>query len=99
MQIIETATFLLHALIASLWCCGVYKSTDDGMIMQYPAYRIRKVIGSYWSKPLFDCTLCMSSVHGITAFVILNKGISFWVIPFGVCVCGLNWLITSIADR
>ncbi len=91
--------FLLALLITSFWCIGVYKIFEEGMIFGWLARAINKNIPPLFTKPVYNCCVCMGSLHGLIAFNIFFGLFSLAVIPFMICLAGLNWLLASIAER
>jgi len=103
--------FLTNIILTSLLCLGVYKAFDEGMVFGGVAKWIRGPITSnilsnkerklwmYFTKPLFDCPPCMASFWGLFAFHAFYGLFDWSVIPFIFCVSGLNWLLSSIAER
>ena len=59
-------------------------------------YKLRlwsiKVVGEYWSKPLFICPPCMASVWGTVVWFLAGGSLYLW--PF--YVLGLSGLVTLI---
>lgn len=57
------------------------------------------------AKPLFDCPICMSSLHGILWFFIglplfFNDALSIrLLIPFLLCLCGINTIISKLTTK
>ena len=54
----------------ALFIFGLSKLFDENMIFGGIAQRIKAAIGETWSKPLFLCPPCMSSVWGTAWFAL-----------------------------
>ena len=94
--------FLTNIIITSLFCLGVYKAFDDGFVFGGIAkwlYKDSPKSITWIYKPLFDCPPCMASFWGLFAFHAFYGLFDWSVIPFIFCVSGLNWLLSSIAER
>lgn len=63
----------------------------------------------YWpewiTKPLFDCPICMASIHGtlwfagiLPYFFSVQMHIKFWIL-FMFCLCGLNTIILGLTSK
>ena len=48
-------------------------------------------------KPFFGCVRCMASVHGSISYILVN-GFDWMIIPFVVCVSGLNVVLSYFLD-
>lgn len=96
-------TIIAVTLASSMWCFGF-----QAIITKVVFEEILDIDLDYdwdhldrWQKllfkPLFACPYCMASVHGsIIFFVFLLPLLGFWGwIPFCVCLCGLNYVITQ----
>jgi hypothetical protein len=56
------------------------------------------------NKPLWACTICMSSVHGLIGFFAIRFffGVDLplkQLIPFIFCLCGLNVIISKLVNK
>lgn len=88
--------FILLLILTSLWCFGVWNAFDEDMVFG----GLRKYIDNWpgWiRKPLVDCPPCLASVHGFAAYAIFHE-IDLMVIPFIVCLSGLNWLLLNLTE-
>ena len=69
---------------------------------------LQNYLPTYIYKPTFGCVRCMASVHGSIAYCLFNEphgfssvfpyGIDFTIIPFVVCVSGLNVILSYFLD-
>jgi hypothetical protein len=87
--------FIILLIIACNWCFGIFTPFHEGYILESIGDRIRSVIGKQLSKPIFGCPPCMASIHG-AAIGLFWWGIDLRVIPFMICLCGLNFIIKNI---
>lgn len=65
---------------------------------------ITEKIGEYWSKPIINCPVCMSSFWGTIGFFAIRYffGVDLPVrqfIPFVLCLCGLNTIISKAVSK
>lgn len=95
--------FLFNIIITSLFCLGVYKAFEEGMVFGWLdkwLYEALKPVKLDWVlKPLTSCPPCMGSFWGLFAFHACYGLFDWSVIPFIFCVSGLNWLLSSIEER
>lgn len=87
--------FFCYLLGASLWIWGVYAVFDSKHLLGRIASWIEAKTSTTFCRPLFLCPVCMSSAHGITWGLILF-GLSFQIIPFIICLAGLNYIINQL---
>src|SRR5688572_2616518 len=58
----------------------------------------------FYSKPLFDCPVCMSSLWGLIGFFAIRYFFNVdlpWrqLLPFIFCLCGLNTLLSKLTTK
>jgi hypothetical protein len=90
-------------LMSSAWCFGFHVVVSKVFFEEILGYDIDNDWDDYprWfkliSKPVWACPYCMASLHGATIFFIFLVGsLSAWyVIPFCICLCGFNFVITK----
>lgn len=87
--------FIVLLLIACFWCFGIFTPFHEGYILEGLGNRIKAVIGKQLAKPLFSCPPCSASVHG-AAIGLFWWGIDIRVIPFMICLCGLNFIVKTL---
>lgn len=96
--------FLLLLIFGACWIWGVHCLFADGYILSKFADYFRVEIpdstpesyaATWYSKPLFDCPPCMASFHGGIIGVCFI-GFHPSVIPYMVCLCGLNFIVKTI---
>lgn len=87
-----------HIFLTSLWCVGLWRSFDTGMIFGKLDLILQKKLSNFVYKPLIGCVTCMASVHGFVAYFLFNYSIDVKVIPFIVCVAGLNSILSYFLD-
>lgn len=86
--------FILLLIIGSLWIWGVFALFDEGNLL-WPVRKWADSIFGEWTKPVFSCPYCMSSIHGLSIFYFAH-GYDYSVVAYGVyvmCLCGLNFII------
>lgn len=86
--------FLLLLLIGSTWIWGVFAAFDEGNIFWGIRKTAEKTIGTTLCKPVFGCPYCQASLHG-TAIAFYHYGLSWVIIPYVICLCGLNFIIKT----
>lgn len=88
--------FLLLLIVTSLWCIGVWNAFDENMVFGSSRKYIDKW-PSWIRKPLVDCPPCLASIHGFASYTIFH-GLDLMVIPFIVCLSGLNYIVIQITE-
>lgn len=106
---------ILNALfITGLWTACKYSDSglrppapDHRMPLWFVSFYTKKLIGEYWTKPLFTCGSCMSSVWGTvfywTYLIQHNAKIDFdtiaiWII-YILMLLGINKLIHEYLSK
>jgi hypothetical protein len=81
---------------ASLWCFGVYAIFNNDHILGPVADWLERVTSVSFCRPIFGCPPCMASFHGlIIGFIAFGWG-SHTLLPFVICLCGLNFIIKTL---
>lgn len=102
----EYMHFLAAMIMASCWCFGVHAVGHNffkhalGIDLDYKWDDFSKGQQTIM-KPLFACPYCMSSVHGTAIFFVMLFGdftLWYWL-PFCICLCGLNFIVTTIISN
>lgn len=96
-------TIIAIGLMSSAWCFGFHVIVEKVLFEEILGFDLDKDWDGFsrWfqllSKPLWACPFCMASLHGaIIFFLFLAPLLSiFAVIPFCVCLCGFNYVITQ----
>lgn len=96
--------FLISLIPVSLFIWCIHIVFQQGHLLEKPGEWIRGKIGDYWSKPLFDCPICQSSIWGFIGFFSIRFffGVDLPIkqlIPFIFCLCGLNLLISKLTTK
>lgn len=94
------ALYLL--LLNALFIFGIHTLFSEGHLLEGAGKVIEREIGSYWSKPLFLCVLCMSSIYGTAGFIlgVFYYGFPFWMwVPYCIALCGLNTIINDLKSK
>jgi len=102
-QFFEYMNFFAVLIGASLWCWGIFTLFREGYLLARVGNILRiddddsppNKLGSWLSKPLYDCPPCMASVHGFI-FGWFSFGLTLQLPAFMICLCGLNYIIKSI---
>lgn len=99
--------FFFLLVLTSLWCIGVWNAFGTDMIFGKigewgRGLRSGKIVVEnhlpLWAvKPLWDCPSCMASLHGFASYAIFH-GIDWMVIPFIVCLSGLNYIVIQVTE-
>lgn len=83
-MIYDLIAFALFCVLQAMYINGLKDAFSEGMIFENAGKWIRRNIGEYWSKPVFSCVRCMSSVHGALTYwpaVLSVYGFQWWEIP------------------
>jgi len=99
----EKVEFLLATVIISLISTGFHIATRDDFVLAVPRAKVQsfmdRIFGKKLSfqlqKPIFECSICMSSFWTIILFWFF--GINILYLPLLIlAVCTLNTIITMI---
>lgn len=77
---INLISFLVFAVMQSLFINGVKELFQDGMIFSRLRNFFIKHISEFWRKPLYSCVRCMSGLYGALTFF-----------PVAIYLHGLRW--------
>lgn len=97
--------FLLSLLPVCLWIWGIYILFQEDQLLHRPFGKaITLALGEYWSKPLINCPICMSSFWGIIGFFSIRFFFNVdlpikQAFPFIFCLCGLNTIISKLVSK
>lgn len=75
---------------------GIVKGSEN--IFSFITIWTVKTFGTFYSKPLTTCPICMASFHSTYIYwpMMLIVGFKPWMIPlwfiYMTCLAGLNWL-------
>lgn len=90
---------LILLIINSLFIFGVHTLFSEGNLLEGAGKVIERAIGSYWSKPVFTCPLCMASIYGTIGFFAFSH-LHFWYWPaYCIALCGLNTIINDLKSK
>lgn len=88
-----------HLFLNLFLIVGVWKLTEKDMLLGWFGDRLHKILGAFWSKPVFDCPPCMASIWG-TAFFFgakLDQLMPWYFFPLhSLALCGLATLAMMI---
>ena len=96
---------IIYAVPSVLWIWAFWYIGENGPILDKVFGLIDRVVQKYpglsfFTKPLYDCPVCMSSVHGAGWFFALRE-LGFhdleliFLFPYVMFVCGINVLINE----
>lgn len=92
--------FIQLLFISSLWIWGIHFIFKPNQILGLPGDVVRE--WPRWIyKPTIGCPQCMASIHGTIIYLIAHSwvydhGFSvLLLIPFIICLSGLNHIITE----
>lgn len=72
-----------------------YPQVQDKMILWWIRYYGADILGPYWSKPIYKCTICMASVQTIIPTIYMTGADFFLYWPMVVlATAGLNGFIS-----
>lgn len=89
-----TSYYLMIMGVALAFIHGFAYCFHSDEIFGVPGDWMRKNFPEWINKPLFNCPMCMSSLHGTAFFILFLWGypVHLWLI-FIVCLTGLSALI------
>lgn len=77
------------------WIWGFACLFEGGYLLYPVGEWLRDHLPKWACDPLFDCQMCMASVHGtLIFFTFINSHLVWWPV-YCVCLCGLNYIIHS----
>lgn len=82
-------------LIGLVNCCliwGIHCAFNEGFFLYGFGQILERSFGTTICKPIFLCPPCQSSLWG-AIFFISAQGLSWVILPYCVCLCGLNFII------
>lgn len=92
--LLNPVIILLNTLIITLWCCGIFKITEEGQVLGFITEWAKTLNGwrRYLLKPVILCITCMASFHGIIISLLLGAS-PITAITSIVCAAFLNTLV------
>ena len=92
---IATAHLLLMSTATACMIVGIWVTLQEGMIFHKVGKLLYKIPSEFIRKPLFECMICMASIHGLWIwFVFWNGGLSLEMIPYLLTTCGILTIIS-----
>lgn len=71
---------------------GIHCVLSPRFVFGWIGEKIKSTVGEYWSKPIYSCPACMSSIYGVLASIYFR--VNFLDAPlFILAVCGLNFIL------
>lgn len=97
-------TFLLSLLPVCFGIWSIHILFQKDQIFEKAGEWITKKLGEYWSKPVINCTNCMSSLWGMIGFFAIRYFFNVdlplrQLVPFIFCLCGLNVIINKLISK
>ena len=87
---------IITSLIISLYTIGLFVACCRGMIFHKPAKFLAQKLPIWIHKPLFSCSVCMSSVHGCLFWILFHPFEILYLPVVILMVAGINTIITAI---
>lgn len=81
--------------IGVAWTWGVHVIFQKDYLLEGAGKLLRKTLPELLSRPLFDCPVCMSSIHGSLIFFILGGFTWKLVFVYVICLAGINFIIVE----
>jgi hypothetical protein len=96
--------FILLLIAGAAWTWGFFCIFRDGYFLAPIGNLLRKTLptspetyaATWYTKPLFDCPPCMSSLYGLSISAGYFHFHILEMIVYVVCLCGVNFVIKSI---
>lgn len=97
-------TFLISLIPACLLIHGIHILFQEGHLLERPGIWITNRLGDKWSKPIINCPICQSSFWGAICFFAIDYvfGVHLPIrqlIPYLMCLCGLNVIISKLTAK
>lgn len=92
-----TSKVLLILLLSCAWCMGVFGLFTPGQLLGDVGDWAEDNVSKWIFKPTIGCMTCMGSVHGLVIymfFLYADLG-PLLVIPFMVCLAGINFFFSQ----
>jgi len=80
---------ITNIFLMALFCVGVYKASDTGMIFNRAKEFCYRYLPHKLFHPLFGCIYCMASIWGSVAYVLLS-----FIIGYNISVA--EWLFCCV---
>lgn len=98
-QIVE---YLLLLLINLFLIVGIWKLTEKDMLLGWLGDWLYRILGKFWSKPVYECPPCMASIWGVTFFfgAKLDQLMPWYFFPLhSLALCGLATLAMMLDNK
>lgn len=69
--------------------------TMEGMFGYEVGIFFENLLPTWIYKPLYGCPPCMASIWGIIGWFVLGGGLSLWIIPSILSLCGWNAMASN----
>ena len=90
---------IIALILNTLYIFGLKAAMGDGMILGFVPSKLDKL--PQWLKmPLFECPICMASIHSYIGFVYMGASIeTVLIMPFYiVMLAGLNFIVINTIE-
>lgn len=96
--------FLISLVPVCLGIWAIHILFQENHIFERQGKWIELKLGEYWSKPLINCPICMSSFWGTIGFFAIRFFFNVDLplkqyMPFLFCLCGLNVIIAKFINK
>lgn len=91
--------FALWAVFVAFWCFGFMNAFQDGEIFGSVGNYLRKSLPSWVVDPMFECQMCMASLHGTTWYFLAGYDTSVMWPLFVVSISGLNYVLSKLMPK
>lgn len=88
--------FILLLIFGAVWTWGFHCPFQDGYILEKAGHLMWDRLPKWISKPLFACPPCMASAHGFLISAFYYDWHIFQMLPYMICLCGLNYILKTI---
>lgn len=87
---------ILEILECTLWIWGFYALFQKPFLLEGIGKVLNSALPRFAAKPLFDCMVCMASVHGTLFYLLyVDQGWINWIV-FIISVCGASFILKEI---
>lgn len=85
--------------IGALFVLGIYAAMGEEMILHWLKVALERATNNRVLKSLrpalYECPICMASIWGTIAWVLMGYGISELWILYAVAIAGLNYIVVN----
>jgi len=90
---------IIALILNALYIFGLKAAMGDGMILGFVPNKLDK-LPTWLKMPLFECPICMASIHSYIGFVYMGASIeTVLIMPFYiVMLAGLNFIVINTIE-